>query len=147
MNIVNTLDNENIEVLVEFGERGRRRPNRSNVTEPGTPGTTIPAGKCVNVEFDGDDHKENEFKIYITINRMPSRNGISGVGFAPGEGRRIMSKEFSFHHLEMTTRGNEINLLVYYYLKDANSDDVNRDKGHIDPTVIHPEEPGGSIEN
>lgn len=147
MNIENKLENENFEVLVEFGKRGRRRPDRMNVTEPETPGTTIPAGKSVYVKFDDDDRYEEEFKIFIKIARIPNRNGVSGVGFAPGEGRRIMNKVFSFHHLEMTTRGNEINLLAHYYLKNANSDDVNRDKGHIDPTVIHPEEPGGSEEN
>lgn len=147
MNIKNELENKEIEVLVEFGEKGRRRPDDTSPIGSNDRGTIIGFKESQYVEFDDDDDHENDFKLIIKIDRLPQRDGDEneGIKFYPGYGRRIGNNVFSFHHFEYQNIGNSIEIIAHYDL--ISIDDTTIQKTHIDPEIHHPTPPRPIIED
>ena len=75
----------------------------------------------------------NSFKLQIELEHLPGNPNRRSVAFAPGY------LPGSLHHVEFHNMPRNKFLMIVHFESEEGHDD----KTHIDPTVFHPDEPGG----
>jgi len=94
----------------------------------------IKPGDDENLEFDPNS---DVLKLHVKTVAIPANNGVKGIKIIPGWGPG------EFHHIDTVIKGNKLHTVLYYDLSDVNKKN-KENKDHKDPTVVHPDEPGGS---
>ena len=86
---------------------------------------------------------QGAFKLMIETFSIPSKKGIRGIQVASG------SDIGEIDHFEVIQKGNQMKAILHYteviVSKNKEKGKIpGSDKQHVDPTVFHPDEPGGS---
>jgi hypothetical protein len=162
MEVINEL-NINIEALVAFkiGKQWEKFRPIDNPRGNGLPGTVVnrrqnsKPGK-VKIELKADDLKATEFSVHLYCKKIPKKSGAEGVKVHLGMYRKVHelgNKCREVHHVEVKRLSeNRVDdykycIEIHYNLHDNRPKCPDINELHKDPTVIHPDEPGGSEEN
>jgi len=96
----------------------------------------------MNLAFNGQP--QSKFLLIIEMDYMPRYEGKRAVKAIPGD------HKWPVHHIEYRDDPDKYRVIFHFDCTKkivSVSSDGNTMEVHKDPTVIHPEEPGGSEEN
>ncbi|MCG2587987.1 hypothetical protein [Rhodohalobacter sulfatireducens] len=152
--------NIDVEALIAFKIDDKWLTFRSidKPSDEGLPGTVVSkrqngrSGKK-EIKIEPCDLSATEFKVYIYTKKVPELNGVEGIKVHPGKYRKLSDlngKCRELHHVEVNKlRNNRLDgykyrVVIHYHLYDDRPHCPDIQEIHKDPTIIHPDDPGGN---